>query len=38
MRPTTFGPSKKTQAKELHINIVHSLFELAKKITVVEKF
>lgn len=32
------GPSAKLQAKELHFNIVNNLFELAKKITVIEKF
>jgi signal transduction histidine kinase len=33
-----FGPSRTRLARELHRNIVHHLFELALKISIVEKF
>jgi hypothetical protein len=38
MPKSLLGPSSKSQAKELHFNVINNLFELAKKITVVEKF
>jgi hypothetical protein len=38
MTKTIFGQSAKKQARDLHYDIVKNLFELARKVTVIEKF
>ena len=38
MPSSLFGPSQKKQAKEFHYDIVKNLIDLAREISIVEKF